>query len=91
MGRQVRIDAGVLEEWIKTITRFVRAPREFIVTIALWVAYSYAFDSFECLPLLLITSPEKRCGKTTLLAVLWALVPRLLLASNLTWRRFDSK
>jgi putative DNA primase/helicase len=76
--------ATLLDEIATAITRFVRAPRELIVTVALWVAYSHAFDSFECLPLLLITSPEKRCGKTTLVGVLWALVPRPLSASNLT-------
>jgi Protein of unknown function (DUF3631) len=31
-----------------------------------------------------ITSPEKRCGKTTLLRVIQALVPKPLLASNIT-------
>ncbi|MEK6300540.1 MAG: DUF3631 domain-containing protein [Acidobacteriota bacterium] len=76
--------ATLLDEIATTITRFVRAPKELVRTIALWIAYSHAFDSFECSPLLLITSPEKRCGKTTLLAVLSALVPRQLSAANLT-------
>jgi hypothetical protein len=42
---------------------------------ALWVVHAYLFDSFLVSPRLSITSPVKRCGKTTLLDVLGRLVP----------------
>jgi putative DNA primase/helicase len=38
--------------------------------------HSHAHDAAEHSPRLHIASPEKRCGKTTLLSVLWPLVPR---------------
>jgi len=75
---------ALLDEITETINRFVRASPEFVATVALWIVYSHAFDSFDCLPLLLITSPEKRCGKTTLIGVIAALVPRPLPTSNAT-------
>jgi len=55
-----------------------------IIATTLWVILSYCYDSFRILPLLGITSPEKRCGKTTLLEVLAGLVYKPVLASNLT-------
>jgi putative DNA primase/helicase len=51
---------------------------------ALWVVHCHAFDLFTITPRLAATSPEKRCGKTTLLDILACLVPRPLLAANLS-------
>jgi putative DNA primase/helicase len=42
--------------------------------VALWIVHCYVFDTFQCTPRLAITSPEKRCGKTTLLDVIGCLV-----------------
>jgi putative DNA primase/helicase len=44
----------------------------------------HAFDRFFIFPRLFITAPEKGCGKTTLLDVIARLVPRPLMASNIT-------
>ncbi len=52
--------------------------------IALWVVHAHAFAAARCAPRLLLTSPTKRCGKTTALRVLHRLTPRPLSASNLT-------
>lgn len=52
--------------------------------IALYVVYTYCTDSFNCSPILNITSPEKRCGKSTLLAILQRLINRALLASSIS-------
>jgi putative DNA primase/helicase len=46
--------------------------------------HCYTIDAAFITPILLITSPVKRCGKTTLLELLGALVPKLLLASSIT-------
>ena len=53
-------------------------------TAALWVLHTYLIDRFGISPRLAITSPEKRCGKTTLLDVLSHLVQRPLPTSNAT-------
>ncbi|CAL7962704.1 hypothetical protein GAMM_40021 [Gammaproteobacteria bacterium] len=44
----------------------------------LWVLGTYCIDAFGIFPKLLITSPEKRCGKTTVLSVLRGVVHRVL-------------
>ena len=51
---------------------------------SLWVLLSYTYDAFRILPMLGVTSPEKRCGKTTLLEVIEGLVNKPLLASNIS-------
>jgi putative DNA primase/helicase len=52
--------------------------------IALWVAAAYMIDALQLMPMLLVTAPTMRAGKTTLLTLLGAIVPRALAASNLT-------
>ena len=54
------------------------------VACTLWVILTYCYDSFRILPVLAITSPEKRCGKTTLQEILGGLANKTLLASNIT-------
>ena len=51
---------------------------------ALWIAHTHAIDAAYVTPRLAITSPEKRCGKTTLLSVLCPVVARPLSAANIT-------
>jgi putative DNA primase/helicase len=52
--------------------------------LALWSIFSYCIDANNIAPKLLVYSPEKRCGKTTLLDVLIGLVWKGLPASNIT-------
>lgn len=51
---------------------------------ALWVLGAWAFDAWALFPRVLITAPEKQCGKTILASTLGAMVPRALPASNAT-------
>jgi putative DNA primase/helicase len=57
---------------------------EAVHTVALWVLFTYLLDAFETSPRLAITAPQKRCGKTTLLSLLYQLTCRPLAAANLT-------
>ncbi|HSW69779.1 MAG TPA: DUF3631 domain-containing protein [Gammaproteobacteria bacterium] len=52
--------------------------------IALWVVFTYCIDAVNFAPILNITSPEKRCGKSTLAALLTRLVYKPIVASNIT-------
>lgn len=52
--------------------------------LALWTLFTYVFDEFDVSPLLIITSPEKRCGKTQTLRILNKVVNKPLLTSNIT-------
>jgi len=76
--------ADVLNRVAETFTRFVALPDGASDALALWTAHAHAFRSFVCSPRLNIASPEKGCGKTTLRDVLAVLVPRPVLAENLS-------
>lgn len=52
--------------------------------VALWVLHAHTLDAFTFSPRLAVMSPERQCGKTTLLDVLMALVPRPLPTANTT-------
>ena len=54
------------------------------VAIPLWVLLTYCIDEFRILPLLGVSSPEKRCGKTTCAETLQGLVSRAVIASNIS-------
>ena len=51
---------------------------------ALWVVHSHCFDAFQMTPRLVISSPEKGCGKTTMRDLVALFVPRPLLTENMT-------
>lgn len=73
---------ALLNELDATIRRYVALPDECAKAISLWVAFTHTLDAFQTSPRLAIKSPEKRCGKTTLLRVVQRLVPKPLPASN---------
>ena len=63
--------AELLDELLATITRYVAFPDEHAAAAAtLWIATTHALPAFECAPRLVITSPQKRCGKTRTLDVI---------------------
>lgn len=74
----------LLDDLVGVVKRFVSAAEGVPETVALWTLFSHAHDAFEISPILAITSPEKRCGKTTLLLIINTLVPRPLQVANIT-------
>ncbi|OFV90131.1 MAG: hypothetical protein A3H95_13895 [Acidobacteria bacterium RIFCSPLOWO2_02_FULL_64_15] len=76
--------AALLDTIAATFTRYLALPNHASTFLALWVLHTYTFAAWFTSPFLAITSPVKRCGKTLLLIVLGALVPRRLFASNVT-------
>jgi len=76
--------AELLDDLAATVRRFVVLTEDAAITIALWVLFAHAHAAFVISPLLGITSPTMRCGKSTLLELLLALVPRGLAASNVS-------
>lgn len=75
---------ALLQELLRAIRRFVVLPKHADIAAVLWVAAAHAHAAWDVFPLLAVTSPTKRCGKTTLLDVLRLLLPRPLLASNVS-------
>ena len=51
---------------------------------ALWTVFAHAHGAASISPILAVESPEKRCGKTTLLSVLGLLVPQPMPAVNIS-------
>lgn len=76
--------AAVLDELRETHRRYIAPPEAGDVAFALWVVHTHAHDAAFISPILALTSPEKRCGKTQTLALLLSLVPRPLPATNVT-------
>jgi putative DNA primase/helicase len=76
--------ALLLSDMTAAILRYVVVEPGAAESVALWVLHAHTLDAFAISPRLAITSPEKNCGKTTLLDVISRLVPRPLATSNTT-------
>ncbi len=74
----------LLEDLVRTLARFAALPEGGATLLALWTLHAHTLDAVQVSPILAITSPEKECGKTTVLTLLLALAPRPLLASNIS-------
>jgi putative DNA primase/helicase len=74
----------LLDEVVRTICRYVVLPDGIAETVALWAFHTHCFDCFGHSPRLGVMSPEKGCGKTTLLDVVSHLVARPLPTSSAT-------
>jgi len=78
----------LIDEIHKCISRFVVLDDEQAYAITLWILHTYFIKArgelqlFENTPYLLISSPEKRCGKSTLREIIADLVPRPLNVMN---------
>ncbi|MGH7943287.1 MAG: DUF3631 domain-containing protein [Limisphaerales bacterium] len=66
------------------IKRHVVLSEAAATALAVWVAHTYVFELRDTVAYVAIESPEKRCGKTTLLTVLAAMANKPLIASNVT-------
>jgi hypothetical protein len=75
---------ALLDELEATLTRFVVLPEWAAETLALFTLHTYAYELRDVTTYLGIESPEKRCGKTTLLTVLGEMVNRPVMASNIS-------
>ena len=79
------IDGGeLLDEIAGTFRRFVILPEHADTALALWCTFTYVSKVMYIAPILALVSPEKRCGKTTVIGLLTRLVDRPLGASNIS-------
>jgi hypothetical protein len=76
--------ASLLDEIATIVRRHVVTSAGAPEAIALWGVQTYTIDAAFIAPRLAITSPERRCGKTTLLTILGEIVARPLSTANLT-------
>jgi DNA polymerase I len=79
------VDLAEVLEQLHTIIKTYVALEDYNVTIAVfWIVFTALWESGHYIPLLIITSPEKACGKSTLRDVIAALVRRPLRAVGLS-------
>jgi putative DNA primase/helicase len=64
------------------IERYVILPPHASTAVSLWSLHTWCLDALYISPYLYLRSPEKRCGKTTLMLVLRGLVRRPLIATS---------
>jgi len=76
--------ALLLEDLAQLFERFVYTGAEAIDALALWAAWTWFFDVFGVSPLLAVTSPTMRCGKSSVLSVLLHAARWPLASSNIT-------
>lgn len=76
--------AVLLDDMTKAIQRFTVLSVEQARACALWAAFTWFIDGANVAPLLNVTSPEPRCGKSTLGELVKEMVARPLYASNIT-------
>ena len=75
---------ALLDDIADAYTEHAVLPEGGAESLALWDIHAHAHDAFDVSPLICLTSPDKRCGKSTVLDVNQRLVPKPLLVSNLT-------
>lgn len=79
------VDAGeVLSELADAFRRYAVLPPHAAEALALWCAFTWFCEASHIAPLLVLRSPEKGCGKSTVLGIIARLVYRPLPVSGIT-------
>ena len=76
--------AALLDDLRKVLRKYILLPAGADIAIALWILHAWTHDSCEISPILTLTSPTKRCGKTSAMILLLFLTPRSELAANVS-------
>ena len=76
--------AELLDDICKTVRFYIICNQETAIAATLWIAFTWFIDNMQVAPIAMITAPEKRCGKSQLLALIGKLASRPLVASNIS-------
>ena len=74
----------LLDSITAVFTRYIVLPKHAAEALALWILHAWTFDAGDISPFVVLTSPTRRCGKTSVLILLNWLTPRSELASNIS-------
>jgi hypothetical protein len=90
------VDIGeLLDDVLATIRLFVICDQATATAAALWIVFTWIIEHAQVAPILIISAPEKGCGKSQLLAIVGRLSKRPLFASNIspaaTFRIIEAK
>ena len=87
VGREGRVPErvpGLTGEVVDFLRRYIVLNDNEVIVVAAWLLASRSMDSWDRFPILTVTSPEPRCGKTRTLEALELLAANALSAVNLT-------
>ena len=76
--------AELLDNIQAVFERYIVLPAGAAEALALWTLHAWTMDSGDTSPFMVLSSPTKRCGKTSVLILLTYLTPRSELASNIS-------
>jgi putative DNA primase/helicase len=76
--------AELLTDLADTFSLYVILPKLAKVALALWTVFTHAIGYVNIAPILGITAPQHRCGKSTVLSLLMRLVLRPMPAANIS-------
>src|SRR5262245_28847255 len=81
----VPVDGAALLDRLRQIfRRYIVLPKGADIALALWVLHAWTYDAGDISPFMVLVSPTKRCGKTSVLIILYYVTPRSELASNIS-------
>jgi putative DNA primase/helicase len=81
----VPVDGTALLDRLRQIfRRYIVLPKGADIALALWVLHAWTYDAGDISPFVVLVSPTKGCGKTSVLILLQYLTPRSELASNIS-------
>jgi len=75
---------GIVGKVVEYLLDYMVLPAGVEVVIAAWVVAARLIEVWDRFPHLAVTSPEKRCGKTLLLDLLFPIVPRGRYTTNIS-------
>jgi putative DNA primase/helicase len=76
--------AALLDSLRQAFRRHIVLPKGADIALPLWVLHAWTMDAGEISPFIVLVSPTNRCGKTSVLILLFYLTPRSELASNIS-------
>jgi hypothetical protein len=76
--------AELLNDLAKFFSRYLSLPSGGATLLALWSVHTHCFDLFRHTPRLAVRSPDKQCGKTTVLDLLEMVSARPLSTASVT-------
>ena len=68
--------AALLTNLRQAFRRYVVLPKGADIALPVWVLHAWTVDAGDISPLMILVSPTKRCGKTSVLILLYFLTPR---------------
>jgi putative DNA primase/helicase len=75
---------ALLDSLRRLFRRYIVLPPGADIALPLWTLHAWTYDAGDISPFLVLVSPTKRCGKTSVLILLYWLTPRSELSANIT-------